>query len=131
MVALCTGCRHVEYVSVPTVHTVLRDSIVHDSVDRHHYHNTFIKGDTVHLIDSSVYHHYHNVFLHDSIRDTVPVIDTSAYAAFRAEIDHHKAVARGRLWWAIGIALAFALFIGIALYRKFCPRLIWRNISTD
>lgn len=111
-VLLCAGCRHVQYVAVPSVRTEYRDSIVHDSVDRWHTHYEFLRGDTLHLVDTFYRDRLLTIRVTDSIHDTVPVIDTAALHALRADLLRQQSLAHSRLLWLVGliILLAFLLF---------------------
>ena len=111
-VLLCAGCRHVQYVAVPSVRTEYHNSIMHDSVDRWHTHYEFLRGDTLHLIDTFYRDRLVTLFVTDSIHDTVPVIDTAALHALRADLLRQQSLAHSRLLWLVGliILLAFLLF---------------------
>ncbi len=122
-VLLCAGCRHVQYVAVPSVRTEYRDSIVHDSVDRWHTHYEFLRGDTLHLIDTFYRDRLLTIRVTDSLHDTVPVLDTAALHALRADLLRQQSLAHSRLLWLVGliILLAFLLFrrLSQALNRWF------------
>lgn len=111
-VLLCAGCRHVQYVAVPSVRTEYRDSLVHDSVDRWHTHYEFLRGDTLHLVDTFYRDRLLTIRVTDSLHDTVPVLDTAALHALRADLLRQQSLAHSRLLWLVGliILLAFLLF---------------------
>lgn len=118
-VLLCAGCRHVQYVAVPSVHTEYRDSIVHDSVDRWHTHYEFLRGDTLHLIDTFYRDRLLTIHVTDSIHDTVPVVDTAALNALRNRLAHEQSVSASlRGWLIILILLLFA-----AIFRRLLKKL--------
>lgn len=110
-VLLCAGCRHVQYVAVPSVRTEYHNSIMHDSVDRWHTHYEFLQGDTLHLIDTFYRDRLVTLFVTDSIRDTVPVIDTAALSALRADLLQQQSTARSRLLWLIGLVVLLAIIL--------------------
>lgn len=110
-VLLCAGCRHVQYVAVPSVRTEYHNSIMHDSVDRWHTHYEFLQGDTLHLIDTFYRDRLVTLFVTDSIHDTVPVIDTAALSALRADLLQQQSTARSRLLWLIGLVVLLAIIL--------------------
>ena len=128
-VLLCAGCRHVQYVAVPSVHTEYRDSIVHDSVDRWHTHYEFLRGDTLHLIDTFYRDRLLTIRVTDSIRDTVPVLDTAALSSLRQQLAVAKSDSRRLTLWIVILAALLVAFVAYRLYRHFRPNLIWRKIS--
>lgn len=112
LLSLCAGCRHVQYVAVPSVRTEYHNSIMHDSVDRWHTHYEFLQGDTLHLVDTFYRDRLLTIRVTDSIHDTVPVLDTAALHALRADLLRQQSLAHSRLLWLVGliILLAFLLF---------------------
>ena len=116
-VLLCAGCRHVQYVAVPSVRTEYRDSIVHDSVDRWHTHYEFLRGDTLHLIDTFYRDRLLTIRVTDSIHDTVPVLDTAALSALRADLLQQQSTARSRLLWLIGLVVLLAIILFRRLFQ--------------
>lgn len=111
LLCLCAGCRHVQYVAVPSVHTQYRDSIVHDSVDRWHTHYEFLRGDTLLLVDTFYRDRLLTIRVTDSIHDTVPVLDTASLHALRSDLLRQQSLAQSRLWWLVGLILLLALFL--------------------
>lgn len=128
-VLLCAGCRHVQYVAVPSVRTEYRDSVVHDSVDRWHTHYEFLRGDTLHLVDTFYRDRLLTIRVTDSIRDTVPVIDTAALSSLRQQLAVAKSDSRRLTLWIVILAALLVAFVAYRLYRHFRPNLIWRKIS--
>ena len=128
-VLLCAGCRHVQYVAVPSVRTEYHNSIMHDSVDRWHTHYEFLQGDTLHLIDTFYRDRLVTLFVTDSIRDTVPVIDTAALSSLRQQLAVAKSDSRRLTLWIVILAALLVAFVAYRLYRHFRPNLIWRKIS--
>ena len=116
-VLLCAGCRHVQYVAVPSVRTEYRDSLVHDSVDRWHTHYEFLRGDTLHLIDTFYRDRLLTIRVTDSIHDTVPVLDTAALSALRADLLQQQSTARSRLLWLIGLVVLLAIILFRRLFQ--------------
>lgn len=113
-VLLCAGCRHIQYVAVPSVRTEYRDSIVHDSVDRWHTHYEFLRGDTLHLIDTFYRDRLLTIRVTDSIHDTVPVIDTAALHALRDRLLHQQSVNSNMRGWII----LLILLLFVATFRR-------------
>ena len=73
LIAICTltGCKTTEYVPVPypEYHTEWQ----HDSIDRHHYHTEYTKGDTLFVHDSVFVDRWNNRTVYDSIDRPYPV----------------------------------------------------------
>lgn len=111
---LCAGCRHVQYVAVPSVRTEYHNSIMHDSVDRWHTHYEFLQGDTLHLVDTFYRDRLVTLFVTDSIRDTVPVIDTAALHALRDRLLHQQSVNSNMRGWII----LLILLLFVATFRR-------------
>ena len=111
LLSLCAGCRHVQYVAVPSVRTEYRDSLVHDSVDRWHTHYEFLRGDTLHLVDTFYRDRLLTIRVTDSIHDTVPVLDTAALHALRADLLRQQSLAHSRLLWLVGPIILLALLL--------------------
>lgn len=111
LLSLCAGCRHVQYVAVPSVRTEYRDSLVHDSVDRWHTHYEFLRGDTLHLVDTFYRDRLLTIRVTDSIHDTVPVLDTAALHALRADLLRQQSLAHSRLLWLVGLIILLALLL--------------------
>ncbi len=129
LLSLCAGCRHVQYVAVPSVRTEYRDSLVHDSVDRWHTHYEFLRGDTLHLVDTFYRDRLLTIRVTDSIRDTVPVLDTAALSSLRQQLAVAKSDSRRLTLWIVILAALLVAFVAYRLYRHFRPNLIWRKIS--
>ena len=70
ILVMCCSCstpREIEHVYHHD--TVYSNSVVHDSVDRWHTHYEFIKGDTLHMIDTFYRYRWH--VAHDTAYKTV------------------------------------------------------------
>ena len=67
MCCSCSGTKEVEHVYHHD--TVYSNSVVHDSVDRWHTHYEFVKGDTLHVIDTFWRDRWH--VAHDTAYKTV------------------------------------------------------------
>lgn len=72
ILVMCCSCKTPNHLRETTkmVHdTVYCNSVVHDSVDRWHTHYEFIKGDTLHMIDTFYRDRWH--VAHDTAYKTV------------------------------------------------------------
>jgi hypothetical protein len=67
LLSSCSGTKEVEHVYHHD--TVYSNSVVHDSVDRWHTHYEFVKGDTLHVIDTFWRDRWH--VAHDTAYKTV------------------------------------------------------------
>lgn len=137
-VCLLSGCRHVEYVAVPEVRYVHSTDTVHDSIDRWHTHYEYLKGDTLHSIDTFYRDRWHWERSTDTLTEFIPVVDTAATNALKAElaaVQQQSADRARRLrGWLIGISIfAVVLLVPfvIRLIRRLNPTLLWRRITTD
>lgn len=75
ILVMCCSCstpREIEHVYHHD--TVYSNSVVHDSVDRWHTHYEFIKGDTLHMIDTFYRDRWH--VAHDTAYKTVVDVQT-------------------------------------------------------
>ena len=117
LLSLCAGCRHVQYVAVPSVRTEYRDSLVYDSVDRWHTHYEFLRGDTLHLVDTFYRDRLLTIRVTDSIHDTVPVLDTAALHALRADLLRQQSLAHSRLLWLVGLIALIALLLFRRIFK--------------
>ena len=68
----CASTKEVEHVYHHD--TVYSNSVVHDSVDRWHTHYEFVKGDTLHMIDTFYRDRWH--IAHDTAYKTVVDVQT-------------------------------------------------------
>ncbi len=79
MIPVLTGCsrKTVAHVVVPVHDTVYQNTVQHDSIftDRWHTHYEYIKGDTLHLIDTFYTDRWRSKEVHDTtyISNDVPV----------------------------------------------------------
>lgn len=117
LLSLCAGCRHVQYVAVPSVRTEYRDSLVHDSVDRWHTHYEFLRGDTLHLVDTFYRDRLLTIRVTDSLHDTVPVLDTAALHTLRADLLRQQSLAHSRLLWLVGLIVLIALLLFRRIFK--------------
>lgn len=101
---MCCGCRGTKEVEYIYHHdTVYSNSVVHDSVDRWHTHYEFVKGDTLHVIDTFYRDRWH--IAHDTAYKTVVDVQTR---------DVEKVVEKKvYVWWPLWVALG--LIGGLAL----------------
>ena len=114
-VSLLSGYRHVEYVAVPEVRYEHSTDTLYDSIDRWHWERST-----------------------DTLTEFIPVIDTAATNALKAElaaVQQQSADRARRLrGWLIGISIfAVVLLVPfiIRIIRRLNPKLLWRKITTD
>lgn len=101
---MCCGCKAPDHIreSTKMVHdTVYQNSVVHDSVDRWHTHYEFIKGDTLHMIDTFWRDRWH--VAHDTAYKTVVNVQTQ-----EVEKVVEKKV---YVWWP-----CLVTFVGLGLF---------------
>jgi hypothetical protein len=95
---LVGGCASTDHIRETTkmVHdTVYSNSVVHDSVDRWHTHYEFIKGDTLHMIDTFWRDKWH--VAHDTAYKTVVDVQN---------VEVEKVVEKKvYVWWPLWVAL--------------------------
>lgn len=97
----CASTKEVEHVYHHD--TVYSNSVVHDSVDRWHTHYEFIKGDTLHMIDTFYRDRWH--VAHDTAYKTVVDVQTR---------DVEKVVEKKvYVWWPCLVALGVILAGGV------------------
>lgn len=95
----CASTKEVEHVYHHD--TVYSNSVVHDSVDRWHTHYEFVKGDTLHMIDTFWRDRWH--VTHDTAYKTVVDVQTR---------DVEKVVERKvYVWWPLWVALGIVAVI--------------------
>lgn len=93
----CSTTKEVEHVYHHD--TVYSNSVVHDSVDRWHTHYEFVKGDTLHVIDTFWRDRWH--VAHDTAYKTVVDVQTK---------DVEKVVEnKVYVWWPCLVALGVIL----------------------
>lgn len=101
LVGGCASTKEVEHVYHHD--TVYSNSVVHDSVDRWHTHYEYLRGDTLHVIDTFWRDRWH--IAHDTAYKTVVDVQTR---------DVEKIVEK-KVWWplwvAIGLIVGFVAFI--------------------
>ena len=95
LVGGCSSTKEVEHVYHHD--TVYSNSVVHDSVDRWHTHYEFVKGDTLHMIDTFWRDRWH--VAHDTAYKTVVDVQTRDVE----KIVEKKVYVLWPLWVAIGI----------------------------
>lgn len=115
---LClSGCRHIEYVAVPEVHTKYETQFVHDTQYHDHFYTEYYLGDTL-VIRDSVYYFTAQI-THDTMRsiDSITVTDTAALFALRRDYDSltDKYVC---LKWLFGIFIVIVLSLTLYRYAK-------------
>jgi hypothetical protein len=101
MCCSCSSAKDVEHVYHHD--TVYCNSVVHDSVDRWHTHYEFIKGDTLHMIDTFWRDRWH--VAHDTAYKTVVDVQTR---------DVEKVVEKKvYVWWPCWVVLGIAIALGL------------------
>lgn len=89
----CSSTKEVEHVYHRD--TVYSNSVVHDSVDRWHTHYEYLRGDTLHMIDTFYRDRWH--IAHDTAYKTVVEVQ---------EREVEKVVEkRVTVWWPLWVAL--------------------------
>lgn len=116
-VLLLGGCRRIEYVSVPEVHTKYETQFVHDTQYHDHFYTDYFLGDTLVIRDSIYY--FTAQITHDTVRsiDSIPVTDTAALFALRRDYDRLTDSYVG-LKWLFGIFIVIVLSLTIYRYAK-------------
>lgn len=103
LVGGCSSTKEVEHVYHHD--TVYHNSVVHDSVDRWHTHYEYLRGDTLHMIDTFYRDRWH--VAHDTAYKTVVDVQTR-------EVEK---VIEKKVWWplwvAIGLIVGFVAFVVI------------------
>lgn len=99
LVGGCASTKEVEHVYHHD--TVYSNSVVHDSVDRWHTHYEFIKGDTLHMIDTFWRDRWH--VAHDTAYKTVVDVQN---------VEVEKVVEKKvYIWWPLWVALGIVAVI--------------------
>ena len=118
---MCCSCKAPDHLRETTkmVHdTVYSNSVVHDSVDRWHTHYEFIKGDTLHMVDTFYRDRWH--IAHDTAYKTVVDVHN---------VEVEKVVEKKvYIWWPCWVALG--VIVALALCVIFL-RLHFANISQN
>ena len=101
MCCSCSTPREIEHVYHHD--TVYSNSVVHDSVDRWHTHYEYLRGDTLHVIDTFWRDRWH--VAHDTAYKTVVDVQTR---------DVEKVVERKvYVWWPCWVVLGIGAFLGL------------------
>ena len=95
LVGGCSSTKEVEHVYHHD--TVYSNSVVHDSVDRWHTHYEYLRGDTLHVIDTFWRDRWH--VAHDTAYKTVVDVQTREVE----KVVERKVYVWWPLWVAIGI----------------------------
>lgn len=104
----CSTTKEVEHVYHHD--TVYSNSVVHDSVDRWHTHYEFIKGDTLHMIDTFWRDRWH--VAHDTAYKTVVDVQTREVE----KVVEKKVYVWWPCWVVLGIAVLSLIYY---LFRKY------------
>ena len=104
ILVMCCSCASTKEVEHVYHHdTVYSNSVVHDSVDRWHTHYEFVKGDTLHMIDTFYRDRWH--IAHDTAYKTVVDVQTR---------DVEKVVEKKvYVWWPCWVVLGIVAFLGL------------------
>lgn len=106
LVGGCSSTKEVEHVYHHD--TVYSNSVVHDSVDRWHTHYEFVKGDTLHMIDTFWRDRWHIAY--DTAYKTVVEVQTN---------DVEKIVEKKvYVWWSFWVILGIAVALGLGWLIK-------------
>ena len=95
LVGGCSSTKEVEHIYHHD--TVYSNSVVHDSVDRWHTHYEFVKGDTLHVIDTFFRDRWH--VAHDTAYKTVVDVQNVEVE----KVIEKKVYVLWPLWVALGI----------------------------
>lgn len=99
LVGGCSSTKEVEHIYHHD--TVYSNSVVHDSVDRWHTHYEYLRGDTLHMIDTFYRDRWH--VAHDTAYKTVVDVQTR---------DVEKVVEKKvYIWWPLWVALGIVAVI--------------------
>ena len=110
IMVMCCSCKAPDHIreSTKMVHdTVYNNSVVHDSVERWHTHYEFIKGDTLHMIDTFYRDRWH--IAHDTAYKTVVDVQTRDVE----KVVEKKVPVWWPVWVAIGIVVGFVALVVI------------------
>lgn len=99
LVGGCSSTKDVEHIYHHD--TVYSNSVVHDSVDRWHTHYEFVKGDTLHMIDTFWRDRWH--VAHDTAYKTV--VDVQTQEVVKVEVQ------KKYIWWPLWVALGIVAVI--------------------
>lgn len=104
IMVMCCSCANTKEVEHVYHHdTVYSNSVVHDSVDRWYTHYEFVKGDTLHMIDTFYRDRWH--IAHDTAYKTVVDVQTR---------DVEKVVEKKvYVWWPCWVVLGIAVALGL------------------
>ena len=97
----CKGAKEIEYVYHHD--TVYSNSVVHDCVDRWHTHYEYLRGDTLHMIDT--FYRDRWLVAHDTAYKTVVDMQTR---------DVEKVVEKKiYVWWPCWVVLGIVALLGL------------------
>jgi hypothetical protein len=109
------GCKEIQYVEKPVVHTeyIYRDRVdsafVHDSI----YIKEQIKGDTIRITEYRYKDRFRYIYAIDTLvqRDTIPIVHTEVVEKIVARMNSLQSA----FFW-LGL-LAFLSFVGYVVYK--------------
>lgn len=110
LVGGCASTKEVEHVYHHD--TVYSNSVVHDSVDRWHTHYEYLRGDTLHMIDTFYRDRWH--VAHDTAYKTVVDVQTHEVE----KVVEKKVYVLWPLWVAIGIVAVIVAFFAWVGYKS-------------
>lgn len=108
MCCSCSTPREIEHVYHHD--TVYSNSVVHDSVDRWHTHYEYLRGDTLHMIDTFYRDRWH--IAHDTAYKTVVDVQTREVE----KVVEKKVYVWWPCWVVLGIAVLSLIY---CLFRKY------------
>lgn len=101
LVGGCSSTDHIRETTKMVHDTVYCNSVMHDSVDRWHTHYEYLRGDTLHMIDTFYRDRWH--VAHDTAYKTV--VDVQTHEVERVV---EKKV---YVWWPLWVALGIVAVI--------------------
>lgn len=110
LVGGCASTKEVEHIYHHD--TVYSNSVVHDSVDRWHTHYEYLRGDTLHMIDTFYRDRWH--IAHDTAYKTVVDVQTRDVE----KVVEKKVYVLWPLWVAIGIVAVIVAFFAWVGYKS-------------
>lgn len=111
------GCRHIEYVSVPEMHTKYEMQYVHDTQYNDHFYTEYYLGDTLVIRDSCYYYvermSLDTVLIRDTVTDPTMLNDCIEELAELRRYKERSDVAK-----VVYIIAIVALVLGIIYAKK-------------
>ena len=121
IVALCVGCKSVEYVTVPEYHTdtVRVNHLVHDSINVHDSIFVALNGDTIRI------ERWHTKYIEREVHDTTYIakVDSVPVPYEVTKYVEKKLSTPVSILMTIGMMAVLAAFIALAVWLKKILRL--------